>query len=216
MHKVIFSNMRSAGTVFNQTNTKNKTFGGYYTPAHIDAKGKAINARWECSCIYQDLTTNQPVTIKLVAWNGHNVIPGKGMADICAKHISVGKKITGEAAIRQYTSRVFSKTGEMAVDSKKQPITVEKLFYMLIPGSLEFGEDSQKTIQIEINNFQRLQKTTSNFFRIRPPQWNIPGTSDHLYWVNTILPWRTAQFYKGQTNRYGYAKVMIPEGATIR
>lgn len=215
MNNAFFTNMRVAGTMFNQINIKNNTLGGYYTPAHIDAKGNSVVAKWECEGIHQDLTTKQTTIIKLVARNGLDIIPGKGMADICAKYISVSKRITGQATIQQYTSRIFSKTGEMAVDSKKQPITTEKLYYMLKPGTIEFGEDSQKTIQMEINNFQRLQNRRSNFYRIRPPQWNIPGTADHLCWINIIMPWRAAQSYKRQTDRYGYAKVMIPEGATL-
>lgn len=207
-----FIDLRSIGTATNQTRIKDRTLGGHYTPAHININGTHFPARWEGMFIVQD-QENKHITVKVVAWNGKDVERGKGYADCCAKYINVGKKISGQASHFDYLTRLFI-DNKLSIDAAGQPVMISKTAFRLI--SIEsYGSDSYKTIQTEIMNFQRLQHIPLNYYRIRPPQWNTPGTQDNLYWCTVILPWRQALYYKKQTDRYGYAKVMIPKNATL-
>ena len=107
-----FVNLRAAGTKDHATGI---VYGGNYFPEH-SRNGKIINARWEGKCFinrmgYTDANNvyHEPKNdvVQIVAWNGRNSAPGKGLADMFAKIASVGKEFSCDLRLNTYQKRLF-------------------------------------------------------------------------------------------------------------
>ena len=177
--------------------------------------GETRSARWEGSFYHnipgQDGRPDQDVVVKITAWNGRTAKPGKGMADKCAKWISMGKEICCEVDLVSYKSRIFV-DGRPVINSAGQAHMEPKLGFRMRPGTLQFGRDGQKALAMEIQKWN--QQPGQHSFFARPPQWNVVGTQDQITWSQGLLPQRSAEVYTGG-DTFGCAKVVKPEGAVL-
>lgn len=206
-------NIRAAGSKDTQTGL---VHGGIYFPEHVK-DGKTVNARWEGNCIINHLayTDSQGVlhepsndSIRVVAWNSRNSAAGKGLADIFAKIVSVGKEFSCSLRINQYMKRLII-NGVPLADSQGQPIMYPG-YNWVVKDDLIWGDDSAKVIAQEISNWTNYPFPS---FYSRPTFWNVPGHGDNEAW-KYIVQQRMAEIFKGEST-YGYARVMIPEGAQL-
>jgi hypothetical protein len=191
------------------------TYGGVYYPAHTK-NGKFVNARFEANMFLnrRDYTDNNGVrqegkneVIRIVAWNGNNSAPGKGLADTLAKCISVGKELSASLDISTYDRKVFI-NNQLAVDAQGNAITSPAINFKIV-GDLMFGDDATSTVQSEIAAFNGQINFCS-----RPQYWNVQGHADNVQWKN-ISAQRMAAICDGKKLSYGYAHVIIPEGAQV-
>ena len=106
-------------------------FGGIYFPDHRTREGKILPAHWEGNVFinhlgYTDSEGNyvEPSNdlIRITAWNGRNSAPGKGLADLFAKIVSVGKEFSCSLTMKQFMKRLFINNQPMA-DAQGNPIT---------------------------------------------------------------------------------------------
>ena len=192
-------------------------FGGIYFPDHRTREGKILPAHWEGNVFinhlgYTDREGNyvEPSNdlIRITAWNGRNSAPGKGLADLFAKIVSVGKEFSCSLTMKQFMKRLFINNQPMA-DAQGNPITYPS-YTWTVKDDLIWGDDAANVIAQEIANWAAYPNPT---FFSRPAYWNVPGHADHEAW-KYILQQRMALVYNGESV-YGYARVMIPEGAQL-
>jgi hypothetical protein len=170
-----------------------------YIPAHIK-NGKQISARIQIP-VYRNSNrgTNQRTgekgrvdSFKLVAW-------GK-LADVCARSLPKGTAIDVFAEPQSYLGTLFNQDGSPRLDNAGQVIQTTKVSFTIL--SIVFGEDSEKHIAGEIAAGRR------------PQFWNVPNHQDYQSW-KSILQAKQQLTWDG-TNRFGYARVVIPQGAGIQ
>lgn len=202
--------LRAAGSRHNGL-----TFGGVYYPAHMK-NGKTVNARFEAIMFLnrRDYTDASGVrhdgkseTIRVVIWNSPNAAPGKGMADVMAKCISVGKEISCGLDINTFDKRLFI-NGQPMADAAGNAITYPAVNFKVI-GDVIFGADSESTVQAEVAAFNGQAN-----FASRPALWNVQGNADNAAWKN-IVQQRMASVCDPTKGSYGYARIVIPEGAQL-
>ena len=100
--------VRAAGSKHPQTGI---TYGGVYYPEHV-IDGRKVTARFEMNAYINGMNYTDPETgivkegrnevVRIVAWNGQNAKPGGGLADLCAKAVTVGKEFSCELDIRTF------------------------------------------------------------------------------------------------------------------
>jgi hypothetical protein len=205
-------NVRAAGSKDQSTGL---VLGGIYFPEHITKEGKQVSAHWEGQFFINQLgwtdaegVFHEPknIPIRITAWNGKNAAAGKGLADVFAKCVSVGKELSAALRIDYYMKTLYI-NNVAQTDHLGQPIKIPA-YGWLIKSDLQWGADSSNVIAQEIANWQGVP----NFYS-RPPQWNTQGTADNEAW-KLVVTQRMATIYQGEST-YGYARVMIPEGAQI-
>lgn len=189
-------------------------YGGIYYPEHFK-NGKQVSARWEGNVAIngRDWTDEtgqrregRRTYLRLVVWNSKNAAPGKGLADIFAKYVSPGKELSCEVEPESFDKRVFV-NGQPILDAQGQPITTNAIVFR-VTGKLELGDDSSKQIAAEVG---RWNPAAPDIY-MRPPQWNVQGTQDNQAWKQ-IVATKSAMVYDGQSKVFGYARVLMPEGA---
>ncbi len=206
-------NIRSAGS---KDPASGDRLGGIYYPESTK-NGKKISAHWEAICIVNHLgyTDEQGVyhepsnlPLRVTAWNSRNAATGKGLADIFAKCVSVGKEFSASLRLRSYLKRHYVE-GVPQVDHKGNP-TMVQAYGWAIKSDLNWGVDSTATIAKEIVNYQN---NPQSGFNRRPPGWNDSGTAANDAWKQ-IVKERMAIIYQGEPI-FGYARVMIQEGSQV-
>ena len=209
-----FVNLRAAGTKDHATGI---VYGGNYFPEH-SRNGKIINARWEGKCFinrmgYTDANNvyHEPKNdvVQIVAWNGRNSAPGKGLADMFAKIASVGKEFSCDLRLNTYQKRLFVNNQPIA-DAQGQPVTYLATDF-IVDGKLIWGADAAAIVAQEIANWASYP--FASFFS-RPPLWDKVGQADNETWKTYINPARMQAIYT-EGPAYGYARVLLPEGATL-
>ena len=209
-----FVNLRAAGTKDHATGI---IYGGNYFPEH-SRNGKIINARWEGKCFinrmgYTDANNvyHEPKNdvVQIVAWNGRNSAPGKGLADMFAKIVSVGKEFSCDLRLNTYQKRLFVNNQPIA-DAQGQPVTYLATDF-IVDGKLIWGADAAAIVAQEIANWASYP--FASFFS-RPPLWDKIGQADNETWKTYINPARMQAIYT-EGPAYGYARVLLPEGATL-
>ena len=209
-----FVNLRAAGTKDHATGI---VYGGNYFPEH-SRNGKIINARWEGKCFinrmgYTDANNvyHEPKNdvVQIVAWNGRNSAPGKGLADMFAKIASVGKEFSCDLRLNTYQKRLFVNNQPIA-DAQGQPVTYLATDF-IVDGKLIWGADAAAIVAQEIANWASYP--FASFFS-RPPLWDKIGQADNETWKTYINPARMQAIYT-EGPAYGYARVLLPEGATL-
>ena len=209
-----FVNLRAAGTKDHATGI---VYGGNYFPEH-SRNGKIINARWEGKCFinrmgYTDANNvyHEPKNdvVQIVAWNGRNSAPGKGLADMFAKIVSVGKEFSCDLRLNTYQKRLFVNNQPIA-DAQGQPVTYLATDF-IVDGKLVWGADAAAIVAQEIANWASYP--FASFFS-RPPLWDKIGQADNETWKTYINPARMQAIYT-EGPAYGYARVLLPEGATL-
>jgi hypothetical protein len=188
-------------------------FGGVYYPKHQKENGAVISARFETSCYvnhmnYTDPKTNQRVpgrrdVIRIVAWNGQNAQPGRGLADIFAKAITPGKELSAKMDMRTYSRKVYLSNGHRVLEIDGiTPVEIPGMIKFYVNrGQFIFGSDSAKFIEAEIADGKR------------PRGWNILTSAEHQAWL-TICAERNASVWQGAPI-YGFAQV-LPAGQNVR
>lgn len=194
MSQVSFLSVRVAGTP-------------KFTPSHISARskdGKPVSDKVEFSVI-ENITGNNPkkYTYKVTAW-------GK-LAVAIARTCSAGKKLGLTCDISSYRGRVWvdraNGVREPVLLADGTFLTTEKVAFTVT--TIDFGADSLKHIQNEIVAYNNNNGTVG-----RPTYWEVPGHPDNVIWKEICNRQNAAQFQPGM-QRFGYAEVVIPEGATI-
>ena len=188
-----------------------REYGGIYFPAH-EKNGRKIAARFEVTIFANLGTLNNKEnnrTYRIVAWNSNNATPGRGLADIMAKTISFGKTFHPVIDdVRNVDKRLFI-NGEPAIGPDGNVITYPTHSFRL-DGVPILGPDSAKTVANEIANWDG-----STFsFTSRPPQWNVPGTTDAALWQQ-ICNARKNLVYDGKSPEYGFCRVIVPDNARV-
>ena len=206
-------NIRTSGSKDNKTGF---VYGGTYFPEHMK-NGKRVSARWEGNCFVNHLgytddngVYHEPSNdmVRIVAWNGKNSTPGRGLADIFAKIASVGKEFSASLRMRQFQKRLIINDVPMT-DAQGQPITYTG-YNFEIKDSLIWGDDAANVVAQEIANWPNYPYAT---FASRPTFWNVPGHQDAAAW-KYIMEERMKHVFK-EGPSYGYARVIIPDGATV-
>lgn len=215
-------NIVAAGSKNPQTGRVN---GGVYFPSFQKPGGQIVQARWEGNFFINsfgfkrdaqgntqlDPATQQAIprdnkVIRLTAWNGRNAEPGKGLADLMAKCISVGKQFSASANINIYEANVRDRqTGAVLQYTDGSPITTPRIGFTIVGGSFEFGNDSNKTVITEIQTWDPTNPNMDIYFR-RPPQFNVPNTPDSQAW-EALRALRQNQTYIAGNGEYGFARV---------
>lgn len=205
-------NVRAVGS----KNKAGEQFGGIYYPAHTK-NGRGVSARWEGNVAlngkpYTDRQgakqKGKSIFLRLVVWNGKNAPAGKGLADTFAKCVSVGKELSCNVRIESFEKRLFI-NGQAMLDSQGNAIMHQAINFVF-EDKLVFGADSGKVIATEIANY-----VGNSTFDSRPQFWNVQDHADQVAWSKTIVPLRMGVTWNGQTERYGYARVIIPEGSVV-
>lgn len=184
-------------------------FGGIYYPKHYK-NGKEIPARFECNLMLNspDYTGNNGEVVQgrkdvihLVAWNSKNAAAGKGLADTMAKCVSVGKEITLVNVELQSFMKTVRIDGQPAVNKAGEPVKVRSVSFVARSyRNVRFGQDSDNTIKSEIAAYNG----APSFFG-RP--------ADSAKWAEERKA-RMAVVFGGEAS-YGYARVIVPEGASL-
>ena len=212
--KIMAVAIRAAGSKNHQAGTLH---GGIYFPAH-NIGGKTVSARWEGNCFinHPSYTDSQGVVhepsndmIRVTAWNGKNSAAGKGLADMFAKIVGVGKEFSAELRLKQFPKRLLINGVPMANPADGQPITYPGYTFTIV-GDLLWGDDSANLIANEVAQWANCPQAS---FYSRPQFWSVPGHADNTLWKDIIAK-RMAHQYDGSAT-YGYARVMLPEGATL-
>jgi len=209
---ILFAGLRSAG---HKEEATGKTYGGIYYPAHTK-NGKVVQARFEANFFlnkrgYVDANgvkqEGKSEVIRLVVWNSKNAKPGKGRADHFAKIISVGKELTAECEINTFPKRIFLNNQPVVNPATNQPLEYQAVTFR-VSGEVNYGDDAENTLKREIAAYNGQPN-----FGSRPAHWNVIGHVDNTAWKEVVLPARMASVYNGTAASYGYARVMLPEGA---
>ncbi len=125
-----------------------------------------------------------------------------------AKCISAGKELHPVFSdIEVYEKRKMI-NGQPVIDQHGNAITYEAQSYRLARFP-SLGADSAKHVTNEVAAWNG----TINF-DCRPPAWNQPGTADAQVWTQ-IMTARNTAVYDGQSPTFGFARVIIPEGAQL-
>lgn len=171
-----------------------------YIPAH-NKGGKLINQRAIIS-IYRnshrgtDQRTGQPGrtdSFSLVAW-------GK-LADTCCRSLSPGKAIDVICEPHSYIGKSYNQDGSIRIDAAGQEQQQKKVAFTI--QQIVFGEEAEKAVQNEIASGRR------------PVNWNVPNHPDWQLWKQ-ILGQRQATVWDGQSQAFGFARVVIPQGQGIQ
>lgn len=177
------------------------TFGGLrvageptYTPAHINAAGKLVQAR--CTFAAYQTIKGKSCKFRFTAWGG--------MADAVARACCTGKEVTIVGEVRSYMGLVVQRDAQgnahYVQNAQGQPLEIEKTGFEI--STIKFGVDSRKTIDNEIRD------------GIRGPYWQVPGTQDELNWQE-VRRRRNAEQFNPNAPKFGFAKVQMPRNGQI-
>lgn len=189
-------------------------YGGVYYPAH-SKNGKAVSARWEGNFALNsrsyidsqgETQEGKRTFMRMVVWNSKNAASGKGLADVFAKCISVGKELSCNYKIESFDKRMFV-DGQPLLDAAGNAVTYPAINFR-IDDNVIFGDDSERVVAAEIGMYQG----QANFFS-RPQFWNVAGHADNVAWKSIVAARMGCVWDGGPV--YGYARTIIPEGAQI-
>lgn len=174
-----------------------------YIPAHVDAAGKKNNAQCNFS-VYangkkrKDGSEGRKDTFRLTAW-------GK-LADACARGLHAGMAIDVLGKLQSYKARVWvvDAAGNRVpmTDAAGQPVMQTKVGLTI--EDFQFAEENSKFIADEISKGRR------------PQFWNVVG-HQHFAAYKEALQAKKAnkQMFTPGMQTFGFAKVFVPQGATI-
>ena len=177
----------------------NKEIKMTYTPAHINAQGKKVNARLVIPILINEYGRSEPDSYRLIAW-------GK-MADMFAKNLNKGKEMHFYLTGSSYWGDVYSHVdGVQMLDKDNRPLQTRQVSFII--RDFVWGSDGMDTLMDEINNGIATGEGR------RPAQWNFPGTPDNQLWKQ-MLAARTNTFFSQahlQAGVFGFARVRPPKG----
>lgn len=162
-----------------------------YIPAHT-VNGKLFNQRVTFT-IYVNGSNGKSDRFQLVAYGP--------LADSICRSLSNGKAIDAVLKPHSYKGRSFDANRVMRLEADGSPVLVEKVGFQIVE-SPTYGEDSQKTIDLEVATGRR------------PINWNVQNHPDSTIWTQMLKDRANVQYTPGST-AFGYAKVITPQGQGI-
>jgi hypothetical protein len=200
--------------------------GGVYHPA----KDADSQARWESILMVNEYGPKQADGTRptytqsyfVTAWNSKNAQPGRGLADMFARHGSVGKSLFYAKLTRRQFDANVTVDGKAIIKADGTPAKQSRENYVL--QDFQFGPDSSKLIAAEIAAYNG----QTNVWGVRPAcfdgtyrvdaQGNLPvihGTMQpNIDKVNAdVAAWealsklRNNLVYQAGMTRFGYAHV---------
>ena len=203
---VVVRGARNAGV--KHPTQPNLRVGGKYHPAHVNAAGAQVSARWTGSLGinhrgYKNPQTGQETQvptdyIRVTAWTGKNSA-GNGMAERFARFMSVGLELSCFCTMKPYMADQYVDNVRVC-KADGTPIQTERMGFTIIPGSTIIGEESDKHIRDEIIALKR------------PKQWADKGHADYQTWLQ-ICAAKNAAVYQPGAEYFGYSIVVPPKGA---
>lgn len=205
---VILRGVRNAGVPDPRDPSGKARVPGKYHPAHRNAAGTDVSARWTGSLALNRRAFTNPQTgqktegateyINVTAWTGKSSA-GNGLAERYARFMSMGLEISCFCQMRPYTIDLYDK-GVRILRGDGTPIQITRMGFNIIPGSTIIGEEAAKHINDEVGK------------GIRPQGWNIPGSAGHTQW-QALCAKRNAEMYQPGMVMFGYAYVQQPKNA---
>lgn len=122
------------------------------------------------------------------------------LADSLCRSMSNGKAIDAVLKPHSYQGRSFN-NGVMRLEADGSPVIEEKVGFQIVE-SPTYGEDAQKTIDQEIATGRR------------PANWNVANHPDNATWTQMLRDRANVQYIPGNPT-FGYARVIVPQGAGI-
>ena len=161
-----------------------------YIPAHT-VSGKLYNQRVTFT-VYVNGSNGKSDRFQFIAYGA--------LADSICRCMSNGKALDAVLKPHSYTGRSFS-NGVMRLEADGTPVMVEKVGFQIVESPI-YGEDAQKTIDLEIATGRR------------PINWNITNHPDQAIWTQMLKDRANVQYVPGSAT-FGYAKVIVPQGQGI-
>jgi len=172
-----------------------------YTPAHINAAGKKVNARLSAPFILNLRGKEGGVRYNVIFW-------GK-LGDMFAKNLNEGKEMHfPQLEHNPYQDVVYSRVDRTVVyDKDGQPC--KSWTDSWICRDFRWGNESQKTLQREM-----MAEGCSDGSGLRPVNWNMANHADNAAW-KAILEIRGNTYFSPQhlqAGVYGFADIIMPRG----
>ena len=194
--------------------------GSLYFPATVGAQGQTVPARTEFNVMinrrgYTDQAGNfvegRKDVIRCVAWNSKNAKPGGGIADTLARTLNTGKEITlQQLELQTFDKRLFFQGQPVINPGTGNPYTYQAISFV-IRGEFDLGDDSTRLVTAEVDAFN--QNGGLLGYGSRPEDWKNTGSPNNIAWKQHLKD-RKAGMWDGQSDRYGYARVIVKAGST--
>lgn len=166
-----------------------------YLPAHtMQGKPTPISQRLLVTALHNTRrqADGAPSTFNVAIWGP--------LADVGAKFLSPGRAFDGLFSLLTYKAPLFTQDGQIRLDNQGQQIVVNKTVQTVL--QIEMGEESHKFIQREIQD------------GIRPEDWRMTGSPGYLRWQE-IMRARASEMFQPGSQFFGFARVVVPNGAQI-
>lgn len=170
-----------------------------YLPAHT-VNGKLFNQRVTFTVyinstggVKPDGTPGRSDQFQFVAYGP--------LADSICRSMSNGKALDAVLKPNSYLGRSFDANRVMRLEADGSPIMVRKVGFQIVE-SPTYGEDSQKTIDLEVASGRR------------PVNWNIQNHPDAATWAQMLKDRANIQYVPGSTT-FCYARVLPLIGAGV-
>jgi hypothetical protein len=172
-----------------------------YTPAHINASGKKVNARLSAPFILNLRGKDGGVRYPIIVW-------GK-LGDMFAKNWNEGKEMHfPQLEHNPYLDNIYSRVDRTIVMDKDGQ-AAKSMSDSWILRDFRWGNESQKTLQREIAG-----EGCSDGSGRRPAEWNNAQHPDNAAW-KAILEMRKNTYFSPQhllAGVFGFADVVMPRG----
>jgi hypothetical protein len=130
------------------------------------------------------------------------------LAWTAALSCSPGKELNVWGEPRMFKGRAYDENGNL-INWNNGPLMINKFGVTLT--DIRFGDDSANQIAKEIQTYL----ANPNDLGGRPQQWNVPGSQDQQIWKARIKQRLDLQ-YDGQSQRFGFARVIMPQAQGCR
>lgn len=173
-----------------------------FIPAHVNKSGYLVQDRILVPVMTNALRggddgNGKRDSHRLVAWGGY--------AQALAKSGSIGKALDVIYRLNTYQGVAY-KDRQPVMMPDGQPLTITKTSLTVL--EMAFGEESAKMINAEVQYYPQ----NPNNIYCRPPQWNVVGSPDEAKFKENLMKRQQVE-WDGQSNDFGYATVVMPNGA---
>ena len=177
---------------------KDNELGLTYLPAHT-VNGKLFNQRVTFT-VYVNSTSGMKADGTPGRSDQFQFVAYGALADSICRYLSNGKALDAIVKPNSYLGRSFN-NGVMRLEADGTPVIVRKVGFQIVDSPI-YGEDSQKTIDLEVASGRR------------PINWNIAAHPDNATWIQMLKDRSNVQYVQGSTV-FGYARVLPLTGAGV-
>jgi len=204
-------------------------YGCKYFPASGEVSARVETLMYVNHDSYNDAAGNRvegrTERLRVTIWNSRKATAGKGLADVMARNLSIGKTLTNcELTRRPYQIQQRDANGTLMVNLDGTPRMLNREAYSLT--QFDFGKDSHKTIMSEIAaftgeiNFNSRPAYWDGKPRLDVParlnaqgQWDLPSIqADQSGWEQ-IVAWRKSVVFNPASPIFGYAIIATAQAA---